>query len=500
MEIVEYLKKEIERISPEIRMEEIGEVLEVKDGTARISGLKNVESMEVLEFKDKIFGLAINLEKDEVGAIILGDYSKIKEGDIAKRTKKVLSVPVGEGLVGRVVNPLGEALDEKGAIKSKEFYPVERIAHSVIEREPVNFPLHTGIKVIDALIPIGRGQRELILGDGITGKSDLAIDTIINQKNEPRRPVCIYVAIGYKNVRVARMIETFKKFGVMDYTIIVSASASDPISLWYLAPYAGCAIGEYFMERGRDALIIFGGIGKHAYAWRQIALVLRKPPGREAYPGDIFYLHSRLLERAGKLNKASGGGSLTALTILQTQGGDITSYIPTNIISICDGQIVMDTSLYLKGQRPEINIGLSVSRVGSAAQTKAMKKVAGTLKLELAQFQELERFSEFAEELDPETRKRLERGKRLREILKQEKLHPLPFEKEAAIILAGAKGFLDEIKPEDIRNFENDLFEYLDLQQPEILKKIRETKDIDKATETDLEKVIREVRKKYTGN
>lgn len=497
MEIVEYLKKELEKISPEIGLEEVGEVLEVKDGTARIAGLKNVESMEVVKFSDQILGLAVNLGKEEVGAIILGDDSKVKQGDIAKRTKRVLSVPVGEELIGRVINPFGEPLDGKGEIKVKNFHPVEKIAHSVIEREPVNFPLHTGIKIIDALIPIGRGQRELILGDGITGKSDLAIDTIINQRNEPQRPICIYVAIGYKNVRIARMFETFKKFGAIDYTIIVSASASDPIASWYIAPYAGCAIGEYFMERGKDALIVYGGLGKHAYAWRQISLVLRKPPGREAYPGDIFYLHSRLLERAGKLNKESGGGSLTALPILQTQGGDITSYIPTNVISICDGQIVMDTGLYLRGQRPEVNIGLSVSRVGSAAQTKAVKKVAAKLKLELAQFQELERFSEFAEELDPETRSRLERGKRLREILKQEKLHPLPFEKETAIIFAGARGFLDEIKLEDIKNFEKDLFEYLDFQKPDILKSIREKKDFDEKIELELEKAVREVKKKY---
>lgn len=499
MEISEYLKKEIEKISPELKLEEIGEVLEVRDGTAKISGLKNVGAMEILEFKDKISGVAINLEKDEVGAIIFGDFSKIKAGDIVKRTKKVLSVPVGKELIGRVVNPLGEPLDGKGEIRAKDFCPVEKIAHSVIDREPVNFPLHTGIKVLDALIPIGRGQRELILGDKITGKSDLAIDTILEQKNEPKRPICVYVAIGYKRVRVARMIETLKKFGAMDYTIIVSASASDPTALWHIAPYSGCAMAEYFMEQGQDALIIYGGLGKHAYAWRQISLILRKPPGREAYPGDIFYLHSRLLERAGKLNKKLGGGSLTALPILQTQAGDITGYIPTNVISICDGQIVMDTSLYLKGQRPEVNIGLSVSRVGSAAQTKAMKKVAGKLKLELAQFQELERFSEFAEELDQETRKRLERGKRLREILKQEKLQPLPFEKEVAIIFAGTKGFLDEVNLEDIKKFEEDLYRHLDIEKPEILKKIRETKDLDEETEKELEKAIITARQKYAA-
>ena len=497
MEVSEYLKKEIERSFSDINAQEVGEILEVKDGTAKICGLKNVESMEVLEFKDKILGLAINLGRDEVGAIIFGDYSKLKEGDIVKRTKKVLSIPVGEELVGRVVNPLGQPLDGKEEIQSKNFYPIEKIAPSVIDRQPVNFPLHTGIKVLDALIPIGRGQRELILGDMITDKTNLAIDAIINQKNEPKRPICIYVAIGYKRVKVARIIETLKKFGAMDYTIVVSASASDPTALWYLSPYAGCAMGEYFMEQGRDVLIVYGGLGKHSYAWRQISLVLRKPPGREAYPGDIFYLHSRLLERAGKLSEEKGGGSLTALPILQTQAGDITAYIPTNIISICDGQIVMDAGLSLKGQKPEVSIGLSVSRVGSTAQTKAMKKVAGKLKLELAQFQELERFSEFAEELDSETRQKLERGKRLREILKQDKHKPLPFEKEVAIIFSGTRGFLDEIKLEDIRKFETDLFAYLDTQRTEILKDIRETKDLSKETEDALSMAIESVKKQY---
>ena len=497
MEVTEYLKKEIEKVSLEVNMQEIGEILEVKDGTAKMSGLKNVKSMEVLEFKDKISGLAINLGKDEVGAIIFGDYSKLKEGDIVKRTKKILSVPVGEELIGRVVNPLGEPIDGKGEIFSRNFYPVEKVAPSVIDREPVNFPLHTGIKILDALIPIGRGQRELILGDMITDKTNLAIDTVINQKDEPKRPICIYVAIGYKRVRVARIVETLKKAGAMDYTIIVSASASDPTALWYLSPYAGCAMGEYFMDKGRDVLIIYGGLGKHSYAWRQISLVLRKPPGREAYPGDIFYLHSRLLERAGKLSKEKGGGSLTAFPILQTQAGDVTAYIPTNVISICDGQIVMDAGLYLKGQRPEVSIGLSVSRVGSTAQTKAMKKVAGKLKLELAQFQELERFSEFAEELDLQTRKKLERGKRLREILKQEKGQPFPFEKEVAIIFAGTKGFLDKIKIEDIKKFETDLFTFLDTHRPEILKDIRETKDLSEKTEDALSLAIESVKKQY---
>ncbi len=497
MDISEYLKKEIAKLTSEINLEEIGEILEVKDGVATISGLKNVWSMEVLEFKDKILGLAVDLGRDEVGAIIFGDYLKLKEGEIVKRTKKILSVPVGENFLGRVVNPLGEPIDGKGEILAKDFYPVEKIAPSVVEREPVNFPLHTGMKVIDALIPIGRGQREVILGDNITDRTGLAIDTILNQKNEPKRPICIYVAIGYKSREIARIIETLKKKSAMEYTIFVCALASDPASLWFLAPYAGCAMGEYFMDRGRDVLIVYDELGRHAYAWRQISLILKRPPGREAYPGDIFYLHSRLLERAGKLNKEKGGGSMTAFPIFQTQAGDITAYIPTNLISICDGQIIMDTGLRLGGQKPEVNIGLSVSRVGSSAQTKAMKKVAGRLKLEIAQFQELERFLGFTEEVDPETRKRLERGKRLREILKQEREAPLPFEKEVAIIFAGTKGLLDEIRIEDIKNFEKDLFSYLEAEKLEILKRIRETKDLDEKIEDALRRAIEEVKKAY---
>lgn len=497
MDISEYLKKEIAKLTSEINLEEIGEILEVKDGVATISGLKNVWSMEVLEFKDKILGLAVDLGRDEVGAIIFGDYLKLKEGEIVKRTKKILSVPVGENFLGRIVNPLGEPIDGKGEILAKDFYPVEKIAPSVVEREPVNFPLHTGIKVIDALIPIGRGQREVILGDNITDRTGLAIDTILNQKNEPKRPICIYVAIGYKSREIARIVETLKKKSAMEYTIFVCALASDPASLWFLAPYAGCAMGEYFMDRGRDVLIVYDELGRHAYAWRQISLILKRPPGREAYPGDIFYLHSRLLERAGKLSKEKGGGSMTAFPIFQTQAGDITAYIPTNLISICDGQIIMDTGLRLGGQKPEVNIGLSVSRVGSSAQTKAMKKVAGRLKLEIAQFQELERFLGFTEEVDPETRKRLERGKRLREILKQEREVPLPFEKEVAIIFSGTKGLLDEIRIEDIKNFEKDLFNYLEAEKLEILKRIRETKDLDEKTEATLRRAIEEVKKAY---
>jgi len=432
MEIYEILKKEIEKIELKAEEKEVGEVLEVKDGVVKISGLKAVENFEIVKFeRADVEGVVLNLEKETAGAIVLGDFSKIKEGDIVKREKRILSVPVGEEMIGRVIDPLGNPLDEKGEIKTSVFFPVEKIGPSVVEREPVNTPLHTGIKLIDALIPIGRGQRELFLGDRTTDKSYWALTTILNQKREPNRPICIYVAIGKKEAEVARIHEILQREGAMDYTIIVSASASMPISFWYLAPYSGCAQGEYFMEKGKDALVIYDDLTNHAYAWRQIALILRRPPGREAYPGDIFYLHSRLLERAAKLNKEKGGGSLTAIPLIETQEGDISAFIPTNVISICDGQIFFNYSLYLKGQKPEIDIGLSVSRVGSSAQTKAMKKVAGKLKLELAQFAELERFLEFIEEVDPETRKKLERGRRIKEILKQERLKPLSLRKNS---------------------------------------------------------------------
>lgn len=498
MDTFEILKKEIENLEIKPGKEEIGEVIEVKDGITIIAGLKEVESFEMIKFEaTNTLGVAINLEEDKVGAIVLGDFSKIKEGDIVKRERKTLSTPVGEELIGRVIDPLGNPLDGKEEIKAKQFSPLEKVGPSVVEREPVNSPLHTGIKLIDALIPIGRGQRELFLGDRTTDKSDYALTIILNQKNEAKRPICIYCPIGKKESEIARTIENLKKSGAMDYTIIVAAPASLPASLWYLAPYAACAQGEYFMEKGQDALVIYDDLTKHGYAWRQIALILRRPPGREAYPGDIFYLHSRLLERAAKLNKEKGGGSLTAIPILETQAGDITGYIPTNVISICDGQIYFDTSLYLQDQKPEVNIGLSVSRVGSAAQIKAMKQVASTLKLELAQFAELESFVEFLEEVDEETKKSLERGKRIREILKQEKLNPLSIEKEVIAIYAGVKGFLDSIQIEDIKKFENELYEMIEIKKPEIFDSIKEKREIDSFTQNELEKILKDLVKKY---
>ena len=503
MDTIDYLKKEIEGLELKSNQEEIGEVIEVRDGTARISGLRNVESFEIIRFEssdkkntEPVYGLVLSLEEYEVGSVVLGDSDTIKEGDIVKRTNKVLSCPVGENLIGRVVDPLGKPLDGKGKIEEEKFNPLEKIGPSVISRKPVDTPIHTGIKIVDALVPIGRGQRELILGDRITQKTSLVIDTIINQKKEPNRPICIYVAIGKRRAELARILDTLKKQGAMEYTIVVSATASDPASFLFLAPYTGAALGEYFMEKGQHALVIFDDLTKHAWAWRQISLILKRSPGREAYPGDVFYLHSRLLERAANLKE---GGSLTALPIVETQAGDLTAYIPTNVISITDGQIYMDTSLYLKGQRPEMNIGLSVSRVGSSAQTKAMKKVASTLKLELAQFQELESFLEFADEVDAETRKKIERGRRMKEILKQDYLAPLPFEKQVAIIYVGERSFFNDIKVEDVRKFEAELFEAIEAQKPEIFTKIREQKEIDENIKTELEKIARQVLRNYVS-
>ncbi len=498
MDTFEILKKEIENLELKPGKEEIGEVVEVKDGIAMIAGLKEVESFEMIKFETAdVLGVALNLGEDIVGAIVLGDFSKIREGDIVKRERKTLSLPVGENLIGRVIDPLGNPLDGKGEIQGTKLAPLEKIGPSVVEREPVNEPLHTGIKMIDALIPIGRGQRELFLGDRTTDKSNHALTIILNQKNEVKRPICIYCPIGKKEAEIARTVELLEKYGAFEYTIVVAASASLPASLWYLAPYAACAQGEYFMEKGQDAVVIYDDLTKHGYAWRQIALILRRPPGREAYPGDIFYLHSRLLERAAKMHKDKGGGSLTAIPILETQAGDITGYIPTNVISICDGQIYFDTSLYLKGQKPEVNVGLSVSRVGSAAQIKAMKKTASTLKLELAQFTELEQFVEFIEEVDEDTKKSLKRGERIREILKQEKLKPLPIEKEIVSIYASTKGFLDNVRIEDVKKIENELYEVIEFKKPDIFKSIREKKELDDTTQAALDKILEDVTKKY---
>lgn len=496
--IIETLKKQLEGYKPETEVANIGNVIKIGDGIATVSGLSNVMAAEMLEFVTKegsVFGMALNLEEDQIGAMILGDFAKIKNGDLVKSTGRVLSVPVNRSLIGRVINPLGEPIDEKGPISSTniEYYPIERKAFGIVEREPVNTPIHTGIKAIDSMIPIGRGQRELIIGDRQIGKTALVVDTITNQIQDTkyRTPICIYVAIGQKESKVVKIVEELKARGAMDYTIVISAPASNPAALWFIAPYAGCAIGEYFMDKGEDALVIYDDLTKHAWAYRQISLLLRRPPGREAYPGDVFYLHSRLLERAAKLNKKHGGGSLTALPIIETQLGDISSYIPTNIISITDGQIYLESELFYHGIRPALNVGLSVSRVGSSAQTKAMKKVSSKLRLELAQFRELQAFVRFASELDEPTRKRIERGQRLTEILKQPQYTPVSFEKQVCLIYAGVNGYLDILPLEKIKDFEDKLFRYLeDRYQQDILDKIRETSDLSEEVENKLKEAI----------
>ena len=503
--IIEGLKKELEGLAKEVKPEKIGRVIEVSDGIARLSGLSGVASQEMLSFETTqgmVEGIAFNLEEDTVGAIILGDYTKIKEGDIVRQTGRVLSVRVGDAMIGRVVGALGNALDGRGPIfkdSEKEiFYPAERPAPSVMDREPVGTPLHTGIMAIDAMIPVGRGQRELIIGDRQIGKTSIAIDAILNQARDSRyqTPICIYVAIGQKESKVAKIVAELKEKGAMDYTIVVSAPASAPAPLWYLAPYSATAIGEYFMAQGRDALVIYDDLSKHAWAYREISLLLRRPPGREAYPGDIFYLHSRLLERAAKLSKEEGGGSLTALPIIETQLGDVSAYIPTNVISITDGQIYLEPELFYQGVRPALNVGLSVSRVGSAAQTKAMKKVAGRLRLELAQFRELAAFVQFASELDEGTRKRIERGRVLTELLKQAELDPIPFEKQVITIWAGTNGYFDDVAPTSVGATATKLLDYLEkMHRDATLTKIQSTGELTHDTEEALKKAMGEFKK-----
>lgn len=473
-----------ETLSPKV--ESVGIVREIGDGTAYVSGLSDVMYNELLLFPRRTYGLALNLEEDRVGVILLGESKHIKQGDVVRSTGKLLQIPVGEQLIGRIIDPLGKPLDGKPRPATKESYPLERIAAGVIEREPVNTPLQTGIKAIDSMIPIGRGQRELIIGDRGTGKSSIAISTILNQKE--KNVVCIYVTIGQKASFVARLIALFEQFDCMDHTIIVSATSSDPASLQYIAPYAGCAIGEYFAYNGKDALIIYDDLSKHAWAYRELSLLLRRPSGREAYPGDIFYLHSRLLERAIKLNQKNGGGSLTALPIIETQAGDLSSYIPTNVISITDGQIYLEPDLFYAGVRPAVNVGLSVSRVGGAAQVKGMKKVAGKLRLELAQFRELAAFAQFASDLDPQTQRQLERGSRITEILKQSWQEPMSVEKQITIIWTATNGYLDEVKKEMVKEWEFKFFQHIETSFPLILESIKEKKIITEEVEKDLVK------------
>lgn len=500
--ILEEIKKKIEDLSAKSGLEETGIVTEVGDGVAKIYGLSLAKSLEMIEFEgvsgQKIFGMVLNLEKDQIGAVVLGDTKLIKAGNTVKATGKVLEIPVGEGLIGRVVSPLGIPLDGKGELKSSENSPVEKIAPGVITRASVNTPLQTGIKAIDSMIPIGRGQRELIIGDRGTGKTSISIDTIINQtriaKSEEKTPVIsIYVAIGQKESKVARLIATLEEAGAMENTIVVVAGASESAALSYLAPYAGASIGEYFRDNGRDALIVYDDLSKHAWAYRQISLLLRRPPGREAYPGDIFYLHSRLLERAAKLNDDNGGGSLTALPIIETQAGDISAYIPTNVISITDGQIFLENDLFYKGIRPALNIGLSVSRVGGAAQIKAMKKIAGRLKLEAAQYRELEAFAQFASDLDEETKKQIERGKRITEVLKQVNNDPMPVAEQVVMLYATTGGFFDQVEVEKIQSTEKNLLLHVRTNYKELLGEIAKTGVLDEKQEEILKKAISEV-------
>ena len=469
-QVIASLEKNINNFKKEVEVEEVGTVIEIGDGIAKLSGLEKCQSQEMLEFPNKTFGVALNLEEETVGAIILGEYTHIKEGDTVKRTGKILSVPVSDQIIGRVVNILGEPVDGKGDIKAKDFYPMEKVAPGVMTREPVNEPVQTGIKAVDSLIPIGRGQRELIIGDRQTGKTAIAIDTIINQKGKNMK--CIYVAVGQKESKVARIVSRLEEAGAMEYTTVVLAGASEPAPMSYLAPYAGVAIAEYFADRGEDVLVIYDDLTKQAWAYREISLLLRRPPGREAYPGDVFYLHSRLLERACKLNKENGGGSITALPIIETQAGDVSAYIPTNVISITDGQIFLETDLFFRGIRPALNIGISVSRVGSAAQTKPMKKVAGKIKLALAQFRELEAFAQFASDLDPETKKQLERGARIVELLKQPQYEPMEVEDQVSAIYAVDNGYFDDVAITDISKTEKKFVEFMNNSKSALLEKI----------------------------
>ena len=491
-EITSILRHEIENYERAIDVSEVGTIMSVGDGIARIHGLDKVMAGELIEFGFGVAGIAMNLEEDQVGAVLLGEYQHIKEGQEVRRTGTIMSVPVGEALIGRVVDALGAPIDGKGPIHTDKTNPIERIAPGVVDRQGVRQPVQTGIKAIDGMIPIGRGQRELIIGDRQTGKTAIALDTIINQKGQ--NMICIYVAIGQKRSTVAQVVRTLEEHGAMEYTIVVSASASDPAPMQYLSPYSGCAMGEFFRDSGRHALCIYDDLSKHAAAYREISLLLRRPPGREAYPGDVFYLHSRLLERASKLSDARGGGSLTALPFIETQAGDVSAYIPTNVISITDGQIYLEADLFNSNIRPAVNVGLSVSRVGGAAQIKAMRQVAGALRLDLAQYRSLAAFAQFGSDLDKASQAQLNRGKRLVEILKQPQYKPLPVEKQVVIIFAGTNGLLDDLAVEECRHFETELYKFLEDSRPAIFNTLREKKAIDDALKADLIAAINEVK------
>jgi F-type H+-transporting ATPase subunit alpha len=496
-EISEIIKRQLAGYEAEVDLQEVGRVIEVGDGIARVHGLEKAMAGELLTFPGDVVGMVLNLEQDQVGAVLLGDDKLIKEGDIVKRTNRIAEVPVGEALVGRVVNALGQPVDGKGAIATKEFKPIERYAPGVVDRRSVKEPLQTGLKAIDAMIPIGRGQRELIIGDRGTGKTAIGVDTIINQKGQDL--ICIYVAIGQKQSTVAQVVAQLEEAGAMEHSIVVCASASDPAPLQYLAPYAGVAMGEEFLDNGRDALCVYDDLSKHAWAYRQVSLLMRRPPGREAFPGDIFYSHSRLLERAARLNEENGGGSLTALPVIETQAGDVSAYIPTNVISITDGQIFLQTDLFNQGQRPAVNAGISVSRVGGNAQIKAMRQVAGKLRLDLAQYRELAAFAQFGSDLDRATQAQLARGQRMVELLKQGQYQPLPVEKQVAIIFAGSQGLLDDVPVDAVRAFEEFFYGYLERRHPQMLAEIKDKKEISDSLRDQLAKAIGECKTEFVA-
>jgi F-type H+-transporting ATPase subunit alpha len=494
-EISKIIRDQIGSYAVEIDVAEVGTVISIGDGIARIHGVERAMAGEMLEFPKGVFGIALNLEEDSVGAVLLGEYTEIKEGDPVKRTGRIISVPVGEEMLGRVVNALGQPIDGKGPIATKQFLPIERLAPGVVDRQPVKEPLQTGLKAIDGMVPIGRGQRELIIGDRQTGKTAVAVDAIINQRG--KNVICIYNAVGQKQSTVAQVVRTLEEYDAMSYTIVVSASASDPAPMLYISPYSACAIGEYFRDSGRHALVVYDDLSKHAQAYREISLLLRRPPGREAYPGDVFYLHSRLLERAAKLNNAQGGGSLTALPIIETQAGDLSAYIPTNVISITDGQIFLESDLFHQGVRPAINVGNSVSRVGGSAQIRAMRQVAGSLRLDLAQYRELAAFAQFGSDLDKATQAQLNRGRRLVEILKQPQYQPLAVEKQVIIVYAATKGFLDAVGVEDLRRYEDDLYRFIETRYPNVFTGIAEKKILDDDVKSAVESALKEFNSQF---
>jgi F-type H+-transporting ATPase subunit alpha len=496
-EITQLIRQQIENYESKIAVDEVGTVVTLGDGIARVHGLDKVMAGELLAFPHDVAGIAMNLEEDQVGVVLLGEYTEIKEGDEVKRTGRIMSVPVGDALIGRVVNSLGQPIDDKGPIATDQFIALERLAPGVIDRQPVREPMATGLKAIDSMIPIGRGQRELIIGDRQTGKTAVALDTIINNKGN--NLICIYNAVGQKRSSIAQVVKILTDYGAMDYTIVVAASASEPAPMQYISPYAACAMGEYFRDNGKHALVIYDDLSKHAASYREISLLLRRPPGREAYPGDVFYLHSRLLERAAKVSDKKGGGSLTALPIIETQAGDVSAYIPTNVISITDGQIFLETDLFNSGVRPAVNVGISVSRVGGSAQIKAMRQVAGSMKLELAQYRELAAFAQFGSDLDKATQNQLNRGQRLVEVLKQKQFSPLPFSKQILIIFAGTSGFLDDLPVDQVRDFEAELYKYVDATNPGILRNIMEKKILDDNLKAEMTKAIKECKETFVA-